>query len=235
MTGDGKVVVKDSADGSTPVDLPLELVLGKMPQKTFKDEHIPDTSFIPFSLPSGTTTTDILDRVLRNLAVGSKRFLVHKVDRSVTGLVAQQPCVGPLQIPLANNGLIAHSHFATTGTVVAVGEQPIKGLVDAAKMARLTVAEAMTNIMWAKISAIEDIKASGNWMYAAKLRGEGAKMWDACVALRDSLAELGVGIDGGKDSLSMAAKCGDEVVMAPGELSLTCYVTSPDIRLSPTA
>ncbi|GMH61806.1 hypothetical protein TrRE_jg10546, partial [Triparma retinervis] len=234
VTGDGKVVVKDSADGSTPVDLPLELVLGKMPQKTFKDEHIPDTSFIPFSLPSGTTTTDILDRVLRNLAVGSKRFLVHKVDRSVTGLVAQQPCVGPLQIPLANNGLIAHSHFATTGTVVAVGEQPIKGLVDAAKMARLTVAEAMTNIMWAKISAIEDIKASGNWMYAAKLRGEGAKMWDACVALRDSLAELGVGIDGGKDSLSMAAKCGDEVVKAPGELSLTCYVTSPDIRLSVT-
>mmetsp|Transcript_6895 Transcript_6895/g.13751 ORF Transcript_6895/g.13751 Transcript_6895/m.13751 type:complete len:1317 (+) Transcript_6895:84-4034(+) len=234
VTGDGKVVVKDSKDGSTPVDLPLELVLGKMPQKTFKDDHVPDNSFVPFSLPSGTTTKDVLGRVLRNLAVGSKRFLVHKVDRSVTGLVAQQPCVGPLQIPLANNGVIAHSHFATTGTVVAVGEQPIKGLVSAAKMARLTVAEAMTNIMWAKISAIEDIKASGNWMYAAKLAGEGAKMWDACVALRDSLMELGVGIDGGKDSLSMAAKCGDEVVKAPGELSLTCYVTSPDIRLSVT-
>lgn len=234
VTGDGKVVVKDSADGSTPVDLPLELVLGDLPPKTFTDSHIPDTSFVPFTLPEGTTTKDILDRVLRNLAVGSKRFLVHKVDRSVTGLIAQQPCVGPLQIPLANNGLIAHSHQGITGTVVAVGEQPIKGLVDAAKMARLTVAEAMTNIMWAKISAIEDIKSSGNWMYAAKLAGEGAKMWDACVALRDSLMELGVGIDGGKDSLSMAAKCGEEVVKAPGELSLTCYVTSPDIRLSVT-
>jgi phosphoribosylformylglycinamidine synthase len=90
--------------------------------------------------------------------------------------------------------------------------QPIKGLVNAAAMARMTIAEAMTNIMWAKISAIEDIKASGNWMYAAKLPGEGAKMWDACLALRDGLMSLGVGIDGGKDSLSMAAKVGDEIV-----------------------
>lgn len=234
VTGDGRVVVKDSSDGTTPVDLPLELVLGKMPQKTFEDNRKPANNFSALALPDNITTSDVLDRVLRNLAVGSKRFLVHKVDRSVTGLVAQQQCVGPLQIPLANNGVIAHSHFGVTGTVVAVGEQPIKGLVDAGKMARMTIAEAMTNMMWAKVSAIEDIKCSGNWMYAAKLAGEGAKMWDACVALRDGLTELGVGIDGGKDSLSMAAKVGNEVVKAPGELTLTCYVTSPDIRLSVT-
>eukprot|EP00518_Triparma_eleuthera_P019398 CAMPEP_0197563318 /NCGR_PEP_ID=MMETSP1320-20131121/28510_1 /TAXON_ID=91990 /ORGANISM="Bolidomonas sp., Strain RCC2347" /LENGTH=1302 /DNA_ID=CAMNT_0043125113 /DNA_START=89 /DNA_END=3994 /DNA_ORIENTATION=+ len=234
VTGDGKVVVKDSSNGSVPVNLPLELVLGKMPQKTFKDSHVPSDIFKPFALPSGEAVAGVLDRVLRNLAVGSKRFLVHKVDRSVTGLIAQQPTVGPLQIPLANNGVVAHSHFGTTGTVVAVGEQPIKGLVDAAAMARMVVAEAMTNIMWAKISAVEDIKSSGNWMYAAKLKGEGAKMWDACVALKAALVELGVGIDGGKDSLSMAAKVGKEVVKAPGELTLTCYVNSPDIRLSVT-
>ena len=92
----------------------------------------------------------------------------------------------------------------------------------------------MTNIVFAKLSKIEDIKASGNWMYAAKLPGEGAKMWDACKALRDGLLELGVGIDGGKDSLSMAAKVGDEVVKSPGELTLTCYCTSPDILLGVT-
>jgi phosphoribosylformylglycinamidine synthase len=234
VTGDGKVVVKDSSNGTTPVDLPLELVLGDLPPKTFTDSHIPGDAFKPFVFPSDATVATALDRVLRNLAVGSKRFLVHKVDRSVTGLIAQQPCVGPLQIPLANNGVVAHSHFGTTGTVVAVGEQPIKGLVNAAAMARMVVAESLTNIMWAKISAIEDIKASGNWMYAAKLAGEGAKMWDACVALKDALVSLGVGIDGGKDSLSMAAKVGDEVVKAPGELSLTCYVTCPNIRLSVT-
>jgi phosphoribosylformylglycinamidine synthase len=173
-------------DESTPVDLPLELVLGKMPQKTFIDNHHLNT-LDPLLLPPGTMVTDALDRVLRLLSVGSKRFLVHKVDRSVTGLIAQQQCCGPLQLPLANVGVTAHTHFGTTGTAVACGEQPIKGLLDSAAMARMTVAEAMTNLVWAKISRLEDVKASGNWMYAAKLAGEGAKMYDACEALRDAL------------------------------------------------
>ena len=233
VTGDGKVVVHDSKDGSTPVDLPLELVLGKMPQKTFVDSTV-ETKLEPLKLPEGLTVMDATDRVLRLLSVGSKRFLVHKVDRSVTGLCAQQQCVGPLQLPLANVGVTAHTHFGITGTAVACGEQPIKGLVDSAAMARMTVAEAMTNIVWAKMSKIEDIKASGNWMYAAKLPGEAAKMWKACVALRDSFLELGVGIDGGKDSLSMAARCGEEVTKAPGELTMTCYVTCPDVTKTVT-
>ena len=233
VTGDGRVVVNDSKDGSTPVDLPLDLVLGKMPQKTFVDNHV-ENKLEKLNLPAGTTVPDALDRVLRLLSVGSKRFLVHKVDRSVTGLCAQQQCVGPLQLPLADVAVTAHTHFGTTGTAAACGEQPIKGLIDSAAMARMTVAEAMTNIVWAKMSKIEDIKASGNWMYAAKLPGEGAKMWDACVALRDSLVELGVGIDGGKDSLSMAARCGEEVTKAPGELTMTCYVTCPDITKTVT-
>merc|ERR1719162_1440224 len=224
VTGDGRVVVHDSKDGSTPVDLPLELVLGKMPQKTFTDTRL-ERKLEPLKLPENTTVMNALDRVLRLLSVGSKRFLVHKVDRSVTGLCAQQQCVGPLQLPLANVGVTAHTHFGITGTATACGEQPIKGLIDPA---------AMANIIWAKISKIEDIKASANWMYAAKLPGEGAKMWDACVALRDSLLTLGVGIDGGKDSLSMAARCGDEVTKAPGELTMTCYVTCPDITKTVT-
>ena len=233
VTGDGRVVVHDSADGTKPVDLPLELVLGKMPQKTFVDNHV-EMKNSPLNLPDGTTVATALDRVLRLLSVGSKRFLVHKVDRSVTGLCAQQQCVGPLQLPLANVGVTAHTHFGTTGTAVACGEQPIKGLIDAAAMARMTVAESMTNLMWAMMSRIEDIKASGNWMYAAKLPGEGAKMYDACEALRDCLLTLGVSIDGGKDSLSMAARCGEEVVKAPGELTMTCYVTCPDITKTVT-
>mmetsp|Transcript_14029 Transcript_14029/g.15233 ORF Transcript_14029/g.15233 Transcript_14029/m.15233 type:complete len:1320 (+) Transcript_14029:207-4166(+) len=233
VTGDGRVTVHDSKDGSTPVDLPLELVLGKMPQKTFTDTRL-ERKLEPLKLPENTTVMNALDRVLRLLSVGSKRFLVHKVDRSVTGLCAQQQCVGPLQLPLANVGVTAHTHFGITGTATACGEQPIKGLIDPAAMARMTVAEAMTNIIWAKISKIEDIKASANWMYAAKLPGEGAKMWDACVALRDSLLTLGVGIDGGKDSLSMAAQCGDEITKSPGELTMTCYVTCPDITKTVT-
>jgi len=229
VTGDGKVVVHDSLNDSTPVNLPLELVLGKMPQKTFVDNHV-SRKLKSLELPAGTTVMDAVDRVLRLVSVGSKRFLVHKVDRSVTGLVAQQQCVGPLQLPLANVGVTAHTHFGTTGTVVACGEQPIKGLIDSAAMARMTVVEAMTNMVWAKISKLEDVKASGNWMYAAKLPGEGAKMYDAAEAMRDALLTVGIGIDGGKDSLSMAARCGEEIVKAPGELTLTCYVTCPDIN-----
>ncbi len=151
VTGDGKVIVRDSSDGTTPVDLPLELVLGKMPQKTFTDNHV-KANLLPFSLPDSADVGEALDRVLRLLSVGSKRFLVHKVDRSVTGLIAQQQCVGPLQIPLANCGVTAHTHFGITGTVVACGEQPIKGLVDAAAMARMSVVETMTNMVWAKVS-----------------------------------------------------------------------------------
>lgn len=155
VTGDGRVVVRDGSDGSTPVDLPLDLVLGKMPQKTFVDDH-QATNLIPFAMPEGAQLNDALSRVLRLLSVGSKRFLVNKVDRSVTGLIAQQPCVGPLQIPLANCGVTAHTHFGFTGTVVACGEQPIKGLVDSAAMARMTVAECMTNIVWAKVRLLDN-------------------------------------------------------------------------------
>jgi len=234
VTGDGRVVVRDSSDGSTPVDLPLDLVLGKMPQKTFVDSHLGIDHLKPVVFPADKSVRSVLERVLRLVTVGSKRFLVHKVDRSVTGLVAQQQCVGPLQIPLANVGVTAHSHFGITGTAVACGEQPIKGLVNSAAMARMTVTESLTNLVWAKISSLSDVKASGNWMYAAKLPGEGARMYDACEALRDSLLVLGVGIDGGKDSLSMAAQCGDEIVKAPGELVMTCYVTCPDVRKTVT-
>ncbi|CAB9502936.1 Probable phosphoribosylformylglycinamidine synthase, chloroplastic/mitochondrial [Seminavis robusta] len=229
----GRVTVHDSSNGTTPVDLPLELVLGKMPQKTFVDNSV-EQKLVPITIPEGVDMKAAVDRVLRLLSVGSKRFLVHKVDRSVTGLCAQQQCVGPLQLPLSNVGVTAHSHFSLTGTAVACGEQPIKGLINSAAMARMTAAEAMTNLMWAKISSIDDIKCSGNWMYAAKLPGEGSKMYEACGALRDALLELGVGIDGGKDSLSMAARCGEEVVKAPGELTLTCYATCPDITKTVT-
>jgi len=110
----------------------LELVLGDMPQKTFIDDHI-KMDLKPLMLPEGTTVMNVVARVRRLTTVGSKRFLVHKVDRSVTGLVAQQQCVGPLQLPLANCGVTAHTHFVITGTAVACGEQPIKGFVDSAE------------------------------------------------------------------------------------------------------
>jgi len=233
VTEDGRVVVEDSKTGTTVVDLPLDLVLGKMPQKEFPMIRVP-MPLRPLALPDGLTAEAALDRVLRLLAVGCKRFLTNKVDRSVTGLVAQQQCVGPLHIPLANVAVLAQSHLSTTGAAITCGEQPIKGLIDPAAMSRMTVAETITNIMWAKLSSLTDIKVAGNWMWAAKFEGEGPKMYDCCKALRDILIAMGVGIDGGKDSLSMAARVESEVVKSPGNLTVPAYCTVSDITKTVT-
>jgi phosphoribosylformylglycinamidine synthase len=238
LTGDGRIVLHDEQDGSTPVNLELATVLGAMPQKTFELQRIPPR-LEPLTLPEGLTVKEALDRVLRLLSVGSKRFLTTKVDRSVTGLVARQQCVGPLQLTVADVAVIAQSHFSATGAATAIGEQPIKGLLDPAAMARMAVGEALTNLVWARVSALEDVKCSGNWMWAAKLPGEGAALYDAAEALREILLALGIAIDGGKDSLSMAAHApdelgADETVKAPGELTISAYVTCPDVTKTVT-
>ncbi|XP_001605732.2 phosphoribosylformylglycinamidine synthase [Nasonia vitripennis] len=244
VTGSGKIVLseEDDCDASKytnksyaskrrhPVDLELELVLGKMPRKTFNLERT-KVSLRSIKLDSIPSIEAALDRVLRLPSVASKRYLTSKVDRCVTGLIGQQQCVGPLHTPLADVAVVGLSHFSTVGIASSIGEQPIKGLVSAAAGARMTVAEALSNLVFARISELEDVKCSGNWMWAAKLPGEGAALYDACTAMCDVMKEFGIAIDGGKDSLSMAARVGKgEVVKAPGTLVVSCYAPCPDIR-----
>jgi phosphoribosylformylglycinamidine synthase len=238
VTGDGRVILHDERDNSTPVDLVLDHILGEVPQKTFELER-KRPILEPLTLPPGTDTVTALDRVLRLLSVGSKRFLTTKVDRSVSGLVAQQQCAGPLQLTVADVAVIAQSHFGTTGAATAIGEQPLKGLLDPAAMARMAVGEALTNLVWARVTALEHVRCSANWMWAAKLPGEGAALHDAAVAMSDLMLELGIAVDGGKDSLSMAARAplangGEEVVKAPGSLVISAYVSCPDITRTVT-
>lgn len=172
----------DRADGApSPVDLQLEWVLGKMPQKEFKMERLA-SSLQPLALPAGLKVKDALDRVLRLPAVASKRYLTNKVratsppfalrthvqnrcdstpsplsqvDRSVTGLVAQQQCVGPLHTPLADVAVVALSPFSLEGAATSIGEQPIKGLVCPAAGARMAVGEALTNLVFARVTALK--------------------------------------------------------------------------------
>ncbi len=239
ITGDGYIVLEDSMQDDTkpelktPVNLPLEKVLGDMPQKTFYLERL-SYHTQPLNLPHDLSIMEALDRVLRLVSVCSKRFLTNKVDRSVTGLIARQQCAGPLQLTVSDVAVVAQSHFGLTGTAISIGEQPIKGLINAEAMARLSVGEALTNIVWAKISSLRDIKCSANWMWAPKLHGEGARLYDAAVAMRDIMLELGIAVDGGKDSLSMAAKVihpnGEvETVKSPGTLVISAYAPCPDI------
>jgi len=228
VTGDGRFIVHDERDDTTPVNLNLDKVLGNIPQKTFIDKKI-DARLEPINLPDDITLEAALLLVLKDLAVGSKRFLTNKVDRSVTGLIAQQQCCGPLQLTVADMAIIAQTHFGLTGAATSIGEQPIKMLVDPKAGARMSVGEAITNIMWAYIGRIEDIKCSANWMWAPKLPGEGAALYDAVMAMSDMMIKLGIAVDGGKDSLSMATKVGDEIVKSPRELVISAYATMPDI------
>ncbi|KAI3717967.1 hypothetical protein L1987_69922 [Smallanthus sonchifolius] len=235
ISGEGHVRLIDSYATENPpaVDLELEKVLGDMPQKTFEFHRVKGKQ-VPLEIAPGITLMDSLERVLRLPSICSKRFLTTKVDRCVTGLVAQQQTVGPLQITLADVAVIAQTFTDYTGGACAIGEQPIKGLLDPKAMARLAVGEALTNLVWAKITNLSDVKASGNWMYAAKLDGEGASIYDAAVALSEAMIELGIAIDGGKDSLSMAAQVSGEVVKAPGNLVISAYATCSDITKTVT-
>lgn len=240
ITGDGYIVLYDETDGSIPVNLNLEKVLGDMPQKTFNLRRIP-VKTKPLSFPWNSLTLnsepnfirDALERLLRLLSVGSKRFLTNKVDRSVTGLIARQQCVGALQLTLSDVAVIAQSHFGLTGAAISIGEQPIKGLINPSAMARMSVGEALTNLLWAKVSALEDIKCSANWMWAAKLPGEGVRLYEAALAMRDIMIELGIAVDGGKDSILMAAQVSTDVradiVKSPGTLVISAYAPCPDI------
>lgn len=229
VTGDGKIVLYDESDGSTPIDMDLKDILSELPQKTFKSERI-KPELEPFKLPDDLTIEEALGRVFRNITVGSKQFLMQKGDRSIRGNTVQQQCCGPLQLPVADCAVLSLSHFSNSGQAISIGEQPIKGLINYPAMGRMSVAEAITNLIGTKVSKIEDIKASGNWMWAAKLPGEGANIYDTAVAIRDFLWALDIGIIGGKDSLSMAAQILKEVVKSPGTFVFTTIAPVPDIK-----
>ncbi|PIS07547.1 phosphoribosylformylglycinamidine synthase [Candidatus Berkelbacteria bacterium CG10_big_fil_rev_8_21_14_0_10_43_13] len=233
ITGDGQITLIDDADETTPVDLPLARILEGLPQKTWRHERIYE-ELPELVLPEGLSVRQALNLVFRLLSVGSHAWLTRKVDRSVTGLVIQQQCVGPNHLPVADCAVLAHGYFSDNGMAASLGEQPVKGLISPAAMARLAVAEALLNMAGVLISSLDRVSCSANWMWAAKQPGEGARLYDAAVALRDCLVELGMKIDGGKDSLSMATRMNDldgkpTVVKAPGQLVIAAYAAVADV------
>jgi len=228
VTGDLQFVVRDELDGSTPVDIDLSELLGDIPVKTFEDTRS-KPQLKPLEMPVDLSVSDALHDVLRLVSVGSKRFLTNKVDRAVTGLIVQQQCCGPLQLTVSDVAVVVQSHFSTSGGATAIGEQPIKMLVDPAKGARMAVGESLTNLVWAKIDDLEQVKCSANWMWAPKLPGEGAALFDAAKGMCDAMIAVGMAVDGGKDSLSMATMVGDETVKSPRELVISVYAAMSDI------
>ncbi len=228
VTGDLRFVLHDANDNTTPVDIELPVLLGNIPQKTFADTRKPFPA-VPLTLPADLTVARALYNVLRLVSVGSKRFLTNKVDRAVTGLIARQQCCGPLQLTVGDVAVVAQSHFGKTGIATAIGEQSIKMLVNPAAGARMAIGESLTNLVFARIESLEQVKCSANWMWAPKLPGEGAALYDAAKAMGQAMIEVGMAVDGGKDSLSMATMVGDETVKSPRELVISVYAAVPDI------
>jgi phosphoribosylformylglycinamidine (FGAM) synthase-like enzyme/phosphoribosylformylglycinamidine (FGAM) synthase-like amidotransferase family enzyme len=198
---DGRIVVTDQRGGPNPVDLPLEVVLGKPPRMTRRADPVTPPKR-PLDLGKATVA-EALDRVLGLPAVADKTFLVTIGDRTVGGLVSRDPMVGPFQVPVADHALTTAGFDTNAGEVMALGERPPVARLDAAAASRLAIGEAITNLASAPIGALSRIKLSCNWMAAAGHPGEDANLYAAVRAASECAVALGVAIPVGKDSMSM--------------------------------
>lgn len=230
---DHQLTVHDNHFNNNPVDMPLQVLLGKAPRmhRTAKRETITGDNFTT----QGIELTEAISRVLHHPAVASKNFLITIGDRTITGLVARDQLVGPWQVPVADCAVTATSFDVYTGEAMAMGERTPLALLDAAASGRMAVAESITNIAAASIEKLSDIKLSANWMAAAGHAGEDARLYDTVKAVGMELCpELGITIPVGKDSMSMKTRWTDngqeKSVTSPLSLVITAFAPVQDIR-----
>jgi phosphoribosylformylglycinamidine synthase len=234
-TDDGQLVVTDAAFGNAPIDLPLDVVLGRPPRmvRDAKRERAPRP---PLDL-ARVTLADAIWRVLHLPAVADKTFLVTIADRTVGGLCARDPMVGPWQVPVADAAVTCASFDGYAGEAMAMGERTPLALLDPAASARMAVGEALTNLLSADVARLSAAKLSANWMAAAGHPGEDAALYDAVRAVGLELCPaLGIAIPVGKDSLSMQTVWEEDgvrrSVVAPLSLIVTAFAPVTDVRRS---
>ncbi|GLU38652.1 phosphoribosylformylglycinamidine synthase [Pseudomonas sp. NBRC 100443] len=232
-TEEKHLTVADSHFGNKPVDMPLDVLLGKPPRmhrSVAREAEIGD-DFSAAALDLGEAT----ERVLRHPAVASKSFLITIGDRTITGLVARDQFVGPWQVPVADCAVTATSFDVYTGEAMAMGERTPLALLDAPASGRMAIGETITNLAAASIGAISDIKLSANWMAAAGHPGEDARLYDTVKAVGMELCPaLGITIPVGKDSMSMKTRWQDagveKSVTAPMSLIISGFAPVNDVR-----
>ena len=179
----------------------------------------------------GVSLVSIISEIFKLVDVGSKQFLTNKVDRSVSGLVVQQQCIGPYHLPLSNLAAVKNSHQTQTILVSAIGEQPIKGIhSNISNMVALTVGEMLTNIIWCQIGSLRNINSVANWMWASTSEEDGWLLNEAVDTLVYYSKKLGFSINGGKDSLSMKVKQDNTEIKCPHTLTLSGYTTTHNHR-----
>ncbi|WP_137176168.1 phosphoribosylformylglycinamidine synthase [Massilia sp. HP4] len=227
----------DQQEGNAPVDMPMDVLLGKPPKMLRDVEHVKNT-FPPVDL-TGIELPEAARRVLLNPAVADKSFLITIGDRTVGGVTVRDQMVGPWQVPVADCAVTAMSFEGFVGEAMAMGERTPLAVIDAAASGRMAVGEAITNIAAAAINDISDIKLSANWMAACGQPGQDAALFDTVKAVGMELCPaLGVSIPVGKDSLSMRTTWNDEgqnkAVISPVSLIVSSFAPVMDVRRSLT-
>lgn len=250
ITGDRRFCFYNSETGEKAIDLSLADMLGKTPKTVLSDRtfcrRFSDKTFTQPITDKGTGTPSIdpalmdgyLQKVLALESVACKDWLTNKVDRSVSGLIARQQCVGALQLPLSDYGMTALSYVPPSkgepwnGMAVAIGHAPVAGLIDPAAGSVLSIAEALTNLVFAPLQkGLESVSLSANWMWPCHNEGENARLYRAVEAASDFAVALKINIPTGKDSLSMTQKYPDgQQVQAPGTLIVSAMAPVSDIR-----
>ncbi|MBU1626848.1 phosphoribosylformylglycinamidine synthase [bacterium] len=234
ITGDHRLIFVDRNTGEKPIDMAIEDLFGNPPKTVMEDVTIRRT-FDAVDYKIGNVES-YLTEILGLEGVGCKDWLTNKVDRSVTGRIATQQCCGELQLPLNNLGVVALDFKGKKGIAVAIGHAPVSGLIDAGAGSLLSLAEALTNIIWTPIKGgIKGISLSANWMWPCNNPGEDARLYQAVETLVDGVIELGIPIPTGKDSLSMVQKYPDgSRVFAPGTVIITAEGEVLDITKTVT-
>ena len=236
-TGDAHFSFKQ-ADGVKPFDLDVAQMFGHSPKTIMRDETV-ERHYAPVQYTvSAEKLNQYLERVLQLEAVACKDWLTNKVDRSVTGKIARQQCQGEIQLPLSDCGVVALDYRGKKGIATALGHAPQAGLASPAAGSVLSVAEALTNIVWAPLTeGLGSISLSANWMWPCRSqKGEDARLYEGVKALSDFCCNLHINVPTGKDSLSLSQQYpngekiispGTVIVSAGGEVSDIKKVVSP--------
>ncbi|WP_028375005.1 phosphoribosylformylglycinamidine synthase [Leeuwenhoekiella sp. MAR_2009_132] len=229
VTGDHRFTFKSKTTGEKPMDLEMNDMFGSSPKTIMNDTKISRVyDDVSYSLEH---FHDYLENVLQLEAVASKDWLTNKVDRCVGGRVAKQQCVGSLQIPLNNVGVMALDFNSKNGVATSIGHSPVSGLINPVAGSKNSIAEALTNIIWAPLEkGLKSVSLSANWMWPCNNEGEDARLYEAVQAVSEFAIDLGINIPTGKDSLSMKQKYPDGDVIAPGTVIISAAGTCSDIN-----
>lgn len=237
VTGDEKIIF-ETKSGERPIALsvsdffgstPITQLLDSTPAKEFDD--------LEYSIEYGSQLLSAIENVLSLEGVACKDWLTNKVDRSVTGLVAVQQCCGRFQLPLNDYGCMALDYSGSHGVATSIGHASLPAVISPERGSVLSVAEALTNIIWAPLkSGLSSVVLSANWMWSPKNKGEAARLYSAVDALSSFCVKLGIAVPTGKDSLSMTMQYPDgEIIQAPGTVIVSAAAECSDIRKCVTA